>query len=124
MLKKFVSLLLLPLLLAGCATHLTNLGALHQPRKPTNLYPVEVSFDTQQQTVRWQSIRPHILVGNESIDMRPTPLMTNRWEGLVPVGPGQNSVEFRYKLDFQYNRMGTPGNDSVLSRKYTLQILD
>jgi len=124
MLKKTVPVLLLPLLLAGCATHITNLSALHQQRNTNNLYTVEVAFDTRQQTVRWQSIRPSILVGNQAYEMRPTRLMTNRWEGLVPVPAGKNSVEYRYKFDFQYNRMGKPGKDSALSRKYTLQILD
>ncbi len=124
MLKKFVPVLLTSLVLTGCATQVTNLSSLHQQRNPNNLYPVEVAFDSRQQTIRWPSIRPHILVGNQSYDMRQTPLMTNRWEGFIPVPPGQNSVEYRYKLDYQYNRMGKPGNDSALSRNYVLQILD
>ena len=124
MLKKTVPVLLLSLVLAGCATRITNLSALHQQRNTNNLYTVEVAFDTRQQTVRWQSIRPSILVGNQSYEMRPTLLMSNRWEGLIPVPPGKNSVEYRYKINFQYNRMGKPGNDSALSRKYVLQILE
>jgi hypothetical protein len=124
MLKKSLPLLLLPLLLAGCATQLTNLSALHQQRNPNNLYPVEVAFHSRQQTIRWQSIQPRILVGKESYEMRPTLLMTNRWEGLIPVRPGVRAVEYRYKLDYQYNRMGAPGKDTALSPKYTLRILD
>ena len=124
MLKKSVPVLLLSLLLAGCATQLTNLGSLHQRRNANNLYPVEVAFDSRQQTIRWHSLRPQILVGTESYEMRPTPLMSNRWEGLIPVPPGRNSVEYRYKVDYQYNRMGKPGSDSALSGKYTLQIID
>ena len=124
MLKKTVPVLLLSLVLAGCTARVTNLSALHQQRNPNNLYPVEVGFDTRQQTVRWQSIQPHIIVGNETYDMRPTLLMTNRWEGLIPVPPGVNTVEYRYKCDYQYNRMGPPGNNSALSRKFTLRILD
>lgn len=124
MLKKSVPVLLLSLLLAGCASQITNLSSLHQERNPNNLYPVEASFNSRQQTIRWQSIQPHILAGKESYDMRPTPLMTNRWEGLIPVPPGTKTVEYRYKFDYQYNRMGVPGTDSALSSKYTLQILD
>jgi hypothetical protein len=124
MLKKSVPVMLLSLLLAGCASQLTNLSSLHQERNANNLYPVEVGFHSRQQTIRWRSIQPHILVGQESYDMRPTPLMTNRWEGLIPVPPGTKSVEFRYKFDYQYNRMGPPGNDSALSPKYKLQIMD
>ena len=112
------------LLLAGCATQLTNLTPLQQSRDTNNLYRVEVAFDSRQQTIRWQSIQPKILVGNESYEMRPTPFMTNRWEGLIPVPPGTSLVHYRYKFDFRYNRMGEPGNDSALSSDYALKILD
>jgi hypothetical protein len=122
--KKFLPVLLLPLLLVGCATHLTNLTPLHQPRNQNNLYRVEVAFNTRQQTVRWDSIQPKIVVGTEFYDMHPTPLMTNRWEGLIPVPPDTSTVHYHYKFEFQYNRMGTPGTDTALSRQYTLHILN
>lgn len=124
MLKKSVPVLLLSVLLTGCASQLTNLSALHQARDTNNLYRVEVAFHSRQQTIRWKSIKPYVVVGKETYEMRPTMLMTNRWEGLIPVPPGVREVEYRYKLDFQYNRMGAPGNDSALSSKYLLRIID
>ena len=125
MLKKSLPVLSLTLLLlAGCATQLTNLTPLQQIRDTNNLYRVEVAFDTRQQTVRWQSIQPKIIVGQESYDMHATPFMTNRWEGLIPVPPGVNSVRYHYRLDFNYNRMGEPGHDNAISREYTLRILE
>jgi hypothetical protein len=124
MFKKSLPLLSLSLLLAGCATQLTNLTPQQQVRNAENLYPVEVSFNSNQQTVRWKSIQPKIVVGTEFYDMRPTPVLTNRWEGLVPVPPGTSIIHYRYKFDFEYNRMGTPGRDSALSPEYTLRILD
>jgi hypothetical protein len=124
MFKKSLPLLSLSLLLAGCATQLTNLTPLQQPRDTNNLYRVEVAFHSRQQTIRWQSIQPKIMVGKEFYDMRPTPLMTNRWEGLIPVPPGTSIVHYRYKFDYLYNRMGNPGTDSALSPQYTLRILD
>jgi len=122
MLKK--SLPLLSLLLAGCATQLTNLTPQEQVRNAVNLYPVEVAFNSNQQTIRWQSIQPKILVGTNVYDMRPTPFVTNRWEGFVPVPAGANAVQYRYRFDFRYNRMGAPGSDNALSRQYTLHILE
>ena len=112
------------LLLAGCATQLTNLTPQQQVRDTNNVYRVEVAFNSTQQTVRWQSIQPKIVVGKETYVMRPTPYMTNRWEGLIPVPPGKNIVTYRYKFDFRYNRMGAAGNDSALSREYKLRILE
>ena len=56
--------------------------------------------------------------------MRPTPLMTNRWEGWVPVSLGMSQVRYHYKFDFEYNKMGKPGNDTALSHDYTLHIIE
>ena len=79
-------------------------------------------MSSRQQTLRWDSIKPQILVGNESYPMRPTTLMTNRWEGLVPVPSGTALVHYRYKFDFDYNSMGKAKTDSALSPEYTLQV--
>jgi hypothetical protein len=122
MFKKSLPVLCLSLLLAGCASQLTNLTPQQQTRNATHLYPVEVCFDSRQETIRWQSIKPKIVVGSEVYDMRPTPLMTNRWEGLIPVPPGATEIRYHYKIDFQFNRMGKPGSDTALSREYTLHI--
>jgi hypothetical protein len=123
MTKKFLPVWFLPLLLAGCATSLTNLTPLQQARNANNLYPVEVALDSSQQTLRWDSIRPQIQVGSETYPMRATLLMTNRWEGLVPVPPGASSVTYRYKFDFEYNSFGKAKSGSRISREYTLKVL-
>jgi hypothetical protein len=112
------------LLLTGCASTFTNLTPLEQPRNANNLYPVEVAFNSQQQSLRWDSIHPYVLANGQLYDMRLTPLMTNRWEGFVPVPPGADGVTYRYKFDYLYNDLGkgaTPGN--ALSPQYKLTIL-
>jgi hypothetical protein len=94
--KRLLSAMLLPVLLAGCqSTAFTNLTPRQHLRNPNNVYPVEVALDSRQQTMRWESIRPQIVVGNETYPMRPTPLMTNRWEGLVPVPANKNWIYYQ-----------------------------
>ena len=83
---------------------------------------VEVEFVSTQQTLRWDSIRPQILVGSRSYEMRPTPLMNNRWEGQISVPPSSESVSYHYRLDYDYNSFGKPKADNVLSPEYTLRI--
>ena len=124
MLKKFLTASLLPLLVcaSGCTALMTNLTPQVQERNPNNLYPVEVALQSRQQTLLWESIRPQIVVATEFYPMRPTLLMTNRWEGLVPVPAGTNLIHYRYKFDFKYNAMGNPKSDSALSKDYTLRI--
>jgi hypothetical protein len=124
MLKKALLLLLTPLLLVGCRATFTNLTPQQQFRNTNNLYSVEVALDSRQQTLRWGSIKPQIVVGSDFYPMRPTLLMTNRWEGLVPVPPSTNLVHYRYKFDYDYNAMGRSKPDSALSPEYTLRILE
>lgn len=124
MLKKFLPLLVAPLLLAGCEATFTNLTPRQQVRNTNNLYQVEVALATRQQTLRWDSIKPQIVIGKDSYPMRPTPLMTNRWEGLVPVAAGVNEVRYFYKFDFSYNAFGPAQPDSARSQEYSLRILE
>jgi hypothetical protein len=123
--KKLLPLLILPLLLAGCATTFTNLSSTRQVRNPNHLYPVEVALSSRQQTLRWESIKPFVNIGGEMYEMRPTKLMTNRWEALVPVPANQSTVHYRYKFDFKFNAMGKrPQPDSTTSPEYILRIVD
>jgi hypothetical protein len=122
MLKKTLILLLLPLLFAGCAATLTNLTPKQQTRNPENLYPVEVALSSRQQALKWDSIKPQIVVGNDFYPMRATPLMTNRWEGMIPVPAGTSIVRYRYKFDYHVNHFGGPLPDSAMSPEYTLRI--
>lgn len=121
--KKLLSLLPLPLLLAGCAATFTNLSSLQQPRNPNNLYPVEVAFHSRQQTLRWETIQPQVVVGREFYPMRPTPLMTNRWEALIPAPAGVSLLHYQYKFDYDCNAMGPAQPDSATSPVYTLRIV-
>jgi hypothetical protein len=120
--KKLMPVLLAPLFLAGCNATFTNLTPQQQTRNPDNLYPVEVSLYSRQQTLRWQSIKPQIIVGSEAYPMRPTPLMTNRWEGVIPMPPGKTELQYRYKFDYEYNSVGKPGISSAFSPEYTLKV--
>ena len=105
--KKFLPLLSV-LLLTGCAAHFTRLTPLQQPRDPNNLYHVEVAFNSQQQSLRWETIQPCVLVNGEPYPLHPVPLVQRRWEGYVPVPPGANSIDHRFKFDYKYNAVGSP----------------
>ncbi len=122
--KKFLPLLPV-LLLTGCASTFTRVTPLQQPRNANNLYPVEVIFDSTQQSLRWDSLKPYVLVNGELYPLRPVPIVKNRWEGFVPVAPTANSVIYRFKFDYLYNSMGTePKPGSFASPQYKLNIVD
>ena len=124
MLKKLLPLVFVPLLMGGCAAMITNLTPTQQTRTANNLYPVEVALASRQQTMRWDSIKPQIVVGTEFYPMHPTPLMTNRWEGKVPAPAGANVVRYHYKIDYLENAFGPPQPASASSPEYMLRILE
>lgn len=124
MLKKILPIAVLAVLMTGCNATFTNLTPRQQVRNEDGLYPVEVAMNTRQGTLRWDSIEGSILVGTNSYPMRQTLLMTNRWEGFVPVSAETNEVFYRYRLDFLYNDFGGPKKDSALSEPYRLLVLD
>jgi hypothetical protein len=113
------------LLLTGCTGMFTGLTPLQQPRNANNLYPVEVAFNSQQQSLRWDSIQPFVIANGQLYPLRQVPLVKNRWEGFVPVPPGVNSVEYRFKFDYKYNAVGSePKAASETSPLYKLTIVD
>ena len=123
-LKKFLPLLPL-LLMTGCASTFTRLSPLQQQRNANNLYPVEVQFNSPQQSLRLDSIKPYVLVNGEPYPLRPVEMVQNRWEGFVPVPAGVSTVGYRFKFDYLYNSFNSPPKpDSAWSQMYQLRIID
>jgi hypothetical protein len=110
-------------MLTGCTATFTNLTPKQQLRSANNLYQVEVAFNSRQQSLRWNSIKPQIIVGTEVYPMKQTVLMSNRWEGLVPVPASGASVQYHYKFDYEFNAFGKPQPDSASSPEYLLRIV-
>ncbi len=124
MTKRFLPFLLVPVLLAGCAAHFTNLTPQRVTRNANNLYPVEVAFNSRQQSLRWDSIQPYVVVETQPYPMRPVEMMRNRWETLIPAPLGTNILHYHFKFDYLYNAIPTPKPDSATSPTYTLKIAE
>ena len=111
-------------ILCGCTTTISNLTPSRQSRNADNLYPFEVTYDTKQKVVRDDTIKPYVMIGAQLYPMEPAPMLKNRWEAQVPIGASTNMVYYRYKFDYQYDRIPTPGEGSRLSPTYQLEIVD
>ena len=110
--------------LVGCGTTstVTQLSPRTQTRNPEGLYPVEIEFRSNMQALKKETLKPYLQVGENSYPMRRTPRMEHRWETLLPVPATTNMVNYKVKVDFEYNAMPAPKLDSVLSPPYQLQI--
>ena len=113
--------LLVSVLVAGCVTNtVTNLTATEVPRSPNGMYRLEYQWDSNQQTVLPDTIKPTVLVGFNQYEMKKVMKTPNRFEAWVPVPAGQSEISYRFKVDYQYNAFGDPKNASKLSQDYKL----
>jgi hypothetical protein len=121
--KMTFALLWLPLALAGCSS-ITNLTPSRLPRNESGLYRVEAAWETREQTIRPESLKPMVMVGYETYEMRPELVVSNRWETFVPLPADQSLLHYRFRFDFLRNAISAPVEDSKLSPEYTLQITE
>jgi hypothetical protein len=123
MIKKLFPMVLLAIFLAGCATtNITNLTPTQYPRNPSGQYLVEMQIDSDQQTLRPDSIKPWVVVGDQKYPMAQTRKTMNRWEAMIPVGADKSGIAFHYKVDYLYNKFGKPGKGSLRSPDFPLVI--
>jgi hypothetical protein len=112
------------LALSGCSTTISNLTPSRQVRNANNIYPFEVQFQTAQKSIKQNTIKPYVIIGTETYPMQPTPMLKGRWEAQVPVAATNNFVHYRYKFDYEYDRIPTAGQSSRLSPTYQMQFSD
>ena len=83
---------------------------------------LEIEFRSNMQAMKRETLKPYLQVGDNNYPMRRTQRMADRWETLLPVPAATNRVDYRVKVDFEYNSIPVSKPDSVLSAPYQLQI--
>lgn len=121
--RKFLPILVLPLLAAGCST-VTNLTPHQQERTSNNWYPVEMKWLSKEHALKPETVQAQVVVGTNSYPMQATPLVRNRWEAQVPVPPNDATVRYHYRIDYQVSGIPKPYAESKLSPEYKMQIRD
>ena len=125
-LVRFVAVIfciLSPIFFTGCIYHeITNMTPGTLTRDTKGLYPVHIIWESNDNAVRHDTIKPVVLIGANSFEMLRTRLMTNRWEALVPVEPVANELRYRIKVNWKYNTIPVPTANSQLSDEFLLRI--
>ena len=125
--QRIASLAACTLLLAGCATTystFTNLTPRSQPRNESGSYPVEFTWNSRQTALRQDSVRPSVQIGTNYYAMKRIAQLANRWETLIPVPPGTNFVNYRFRVDYLYNSIPVACEDSRVSPLFQLHVAD
>ena len=125
LISKALTFSLLALGLTACtSSSIVNLTSKQQPRNEAGLYLVEAEWQSNQRSIRYDTLAPKVVIGTNEYAMRQTQLLTNRWEALVPVAKDGKLVNYHYKFDFKYTTVPTKLNDSKISAPYQLKIVE
>jgi hypothetical protein len=125
-LVRFVAVIfciLIPIFFTGCIYHeITNMTPGTLTRNTKGLYPVHIIWESNDNAIRHDTIKPVVLIGTNSFEMKRTPLMKNRWETPVPIGQVANELRYRIKVNWKYNTIPVPAANSQLSEEFLLRI--
>ena len=121
--KRFLALSLLPLLFLGCSS-ITNLTPSKYPRNSTGFYHVEAAWRTQQRTIREDSIKPIVMIGENTYEMTKVPVVSNRWETVVPIPADKSAIHYKFRFDYKVNAFPAKHDDSKMSVEYKLGVTE
>ena len=111
-------------LVTGCTTTtITNLTPSQLKKAANNYYLFEVEFTSNQRSIIRDTIKPQLILGTESFPMQRGPVLNDRWETLVPITNSLPMVYYQFKVDFDYQGIPVPRQNSRLSPMYKLEIL-
>ena len=80
--------------------------------------------DSQQADIKKETIKGFVIVGEDAYPMHRSPMLTNRWEALMPIPADKDFVNYRFKFDYMYLKIPTPQPSSKMSAPYQLQVVD
>ena len=110
---------------SGCSTTaIANLTPSRLPRKENGQYQFAVDYSARQQSLVKDTMEAFVIVGNEQYPMQRTPMLTNRWETLVPIAADQDVVTYKFRFNYQYLSIPERRSDSRESKYYQLFLLD
>ena len=123
---KVLPCLLFCVMWSACSTSstITNLTPSQVRRNPSGLYTFEVVFETNQRSLRHESIQPAVVIGSEFYRLESAPVLKNRWETLIQIPADQKFIYYQFKFDYDYYSMPQSRSSSRLSPPYKLEILD
>ena len=100
--KKFASLVAFGLVVAGCAPSYVNLTPRTVPPVASTVYPFEVQWTSPRRGANNANVAANVVIGTNFFPMTRVPNTTDRWEARIPLPPGQDTVTYYYKFDYEY----------------------
>jgi hypothetical protein len=120
-----IALCLMAVCWTGCSTTvITNLTPSRLPRKESGQYQFAAEYSTRQQSLIKESMEAYVIIGNEQYPMQRTPMLTNRWETLVPISTEDDVITYRFRFNYDYRGIPERRSNSRESKYYQLILLE
>ena len=113
------------LLQTGCVkTTIVNLTPSKLPRNADGIYRFEAAWDSNQKTIREDSIQGFVVIDGATVPMERVPVVEDRWEVLLPLEQVEDGHTYLMKFDYLYDSFPEPKPDSLRTKPYTLDIIE
>ena len=111
--------------LAGCATmSLTNLTPSSLPENPSGIYTFTLRATPKSVNVVPGSVAPHVVVGEQSHDMKKSDTIPGIYEFDYKLPTGQNSIGYYYLVNYQVEGNGTLDNRESYTEVYHAAVVN
>jgi len=105
--------------LAGCATmSLTNLTPSSLPENPSGIYTFTLRATPKSVNVVNESVAPHVVVGEQSHEMKRSDAIPGIYEFDYRLPPGQSGIGYYYLVNYQVEGNGVLDNREAYTEVY------
>ncbi|XOV73203.1 MAG: hypothetical protein ACFHW5_08470 [Verrucomicrobiota bacterium] len=113
------------LLQTGCVkTTIVNLTPSKLPRNSQGVYRFEAAWDSNQKTIREDSIQGYVVLDGVNVPMERVQVVEDRWEVLLPLDQSPDGHTYQLKFDYLYDSFPEPKPDSLRTQPYRLDIVE
>ncbi len=112
-------------LLSGCATmSLTNLTPSSLPENPSGIYTFTLRAMPKSVNVVQQTIAPHVVVGEQSHEMKRSDAIPGIYEFDYKLPTGQSSIGYYYLVNYQVEGNGALDNREAYTEVYHAAVVN
>ena len=123
LLRCFLAVAILLVTGVACTTtSITNLTPSDFPRSNSGLYRVEAAWQSNQKSIRLDSLQPMVIIRETQFPMQPVPFADDRWETMVPVPADADVIYYQFKFNYLYDAIPQPLSNSKRSEEFRLDI--
>ena len=113
------------LLQTGClSTTVVNLTPSKVSRNAAGTYRFEAAWETNEKSIQEDSIEGFVVLNEVHYPMKKVPVVTDRWEALIPLEQASEGYTYHLKFDFIYDSHPEPKPNSLRTKPFSLKIVE